>query len=278
MRKFFLLLLPLVFLALSVSEAATGNELFLLNQDGKTDLGKISVYKFTLKDLRYEGGETLLSAVGTEYMAELYMTPVGSSSIFTISINGDNYAVVENPYNKKVSDRDYYAAWVLKDGKYTSAPKCTHKAGDYFLSLPFSNGGSSASDAKSGTKTNTSTSSSTGTKSSNTAPAKKELNWQMMGKVTLFRNQRINRVGEDSVVYDEEPAFLYSAMDGDRLVYRAYLINHGYYLSVSQNSHYTGAQVRWTSSGRSIITCPPIEQMYTHTAGSYYFNLRSVRN
>ena len=275
-------MLPFVLLALSVSETATGREPFFLNPDGKTDLGKISVYKFTLKDLNYKDGETHLSAVGTEYTAQLYMTPVGSSAIFTITIDGDSYTVVENPYGKKVSDRDYFAAWVLKGGEYVSAPKCTHKAGDYFLSLPFSNGGTSASDTKSSTKTSTSTSTSSSStsnsKSSSTTTAKKELNWQMMGRVTLLRNQRINRIGEDSVVYDEEPAFLYSAMDGDRLVYRAYLINQGYYLSVSQNSYYTGAKVRWTSSGRSVIQCPPIEQMYTHCAGSYYFNLSSVRN
>lgn len=84
-------------------------------------LGKIQVYRFAMDSLNYGGAEKL-SAVGKEFLADLYSSRVGDNTYFRILIDGNSYAVVSNPYGTKVSSDNYYAAWILKGGKYVKSP------------------------------------------------------------------------------------------------------------------------------------------------------------
>ena len=103
-------------------------------------------------------------------------------------------------------------------------------------------------------------------------------NWQLLGKVDAVYGMKIYRVGEDSYSFESKKAFLYSAFDGERMVYKLFIPIDEVSYTVTKNSSYTGAQVRWTSSGRTIISTPSYKEMFTHKAGPYYLNVENVRN
>ena len=234
--------------------------------DGSFYLGKIPVYKFKMDSLSYND-RTRLSAVGTEFKADLYSSRIGDNTYFQIIIDGDRYAVVSNPHGRKVSSEDYYAAWLWKDGKYVPIPQLDYMAGAYFLALPYSK-----TEEKKVPSTNINTTNSSSTMSSN-----KQIDWQLMGKVRAVYDMRTTRSGgEDDVVYDEEIAFLYSAFDGEKMKYKITIPKYGSQYDVYENGSYNGAKVQWDRHGKRVWYLPSLSEMYTHRAGQYYFNVDAV--
>lgn len=127
--------LGILFISSNAFSQANNNSL-----NGFTNLGKVSVYKFRADSLYYTNEKNKrLTAVGTEFEADLYASKLGNNTFFKILINGESYAVVSRakgdgfiPYNT------YYRSCILKNGKYVSVPTLTHKAGQYFLNIPYS--------------------------------------------------------------------------------------------------------------------------------------------
>lgn len=236
--------------------------------EGSFYLGKIPVYKFKMDSLSYHNDKTRLSAVGTEFKADLYSSRIGDNTYFQIVIDGDRYAVVSNPYGRRVSSEDYYAAWLWKDGKYVSIPQLDFMAGTYFLALPYSK----TDEKKVPNTTNNNTTSSSSTTTSN-----KQIDWQLMGKVRVVYDMRTTRSGgEDDVIYDDETAFLYSAFDGEKTKYKITIPKYGSQYDVYENGSYNGAKVQWDRHGKRIWHLPSLSEMYTHRAGQYYFNVDAV--
>lgn len=219
-----------------------------------------------MDSLNYKGSNEKLSAVGKEFLADLYSSSVGDNTYFRIFIDGNSYAVVSNPYGTKVSGDNYYAAWILKGGKYVKSPTLGYMAGSYFLTLPY---------AKADVKTATGTT----TKVSSNATSTKHLDWQLMGKVRVVYDIKSSRShGEDDVIYDEETAFLYSTFDGEKTKYKITIPKYGSQFDVYENGCYNGAEVQWDSHGKHIRYLPSISEMFTHRAGSYYLNVDAVRH
>ena len=100
----------------------------------EVSMGKIPVYTFAMDSLYYEGRGKQLSAVGTEHMADLYMTNMGGANYYKIVIGGETFAVMKDSYGLGVS---YGYCWLYKDGKYKQLTGLTYKAGQYYLTLPF---------------------------------------------------------------------------------------------------------------------------------------------
>lgn len=103
-------------------------------------------------------------------------------------------------------------------------------------------------------------------------------NWQLLGKVDAVYGMKIHRVGEDDYTFESKKAFLYSAFDGERMVYKIFIPIDEVSYTVTKNYSYTGAKVRWSSSGRTILSAPSYKEMFTHKAGPYYLNVENVRN
>lgn len=234
--------------------------------DEGTYMGQIPVYTFKMDSLRYGSYGKQKTAVGTEYMAALYSVRIGNDTYFKISINGESYAVIPNPYGTRVASESYYQAWLFKDSKYERLPELKHKASSYFLNLPYSNTSGNA-DKKSDSNVN--------------GPEKKQekaLEWQPMGKVKAVSGMRTRRSGgEDDVVYDEEDAFLYTAFDGKNMKYKLVIARSGAQYDVYTNGSYNGAKVQWSRNGKYVQYLPSLSAMFTHHAGSYYFNVASAR-
>ncbi len=239
------------------------------NNNSDVYLGKIQVYLFSMDSLYYQGVKRL-SAVGRELSADLYSSKVGDNTYFRITIEGDCYAVVSNPYGSGVSSEYYYAAWILKNGQYVRKPDLAYMAGPYFLTLPYAK-----TDDRKNTNTTNNVSSSSTPVSSNT----KQVDWQLMGKVRVVSDMRTTRShGEEDVIYDEETAFLYSTFDGEKTKYKITIPKYGSQYDVYENGSYNGAEVHWDSHGKHIRYLPSLSQMFTHYAGSYYLNVDAVRH
>ena len=235
-------------------------------------LGKIPVYKFKIDSLTYRDEVKRLSAIGTEYTADLYSIRVGENTYFKIKIDGETYAVVSNPYGKRVSFDDYYCAWLWKNGKYVSMPDFTRMAGVYFLELPYSK-----SDETKKIETSFGTKDNVTSYNSSTNATNKQIDWQLLGKVKVYNGIRTRRYsGEDDVVYDEEIAFLYSFFDGDTMNYKISIPKYGQQYDVYKNYSYNGAEVQWDRHGKRVWLLPSLSEMYTHSAGGYYFNIDDV--
>ena len=211
------------------------------------------------------------TAVGTEFMADLYSAQVGNNTFFKIKINDEFYSVIDNPYGNRVSSNSYYSATIQKDGIYNKyMPTLTHMAGPYFLVLPTMN-----STAQNKNQTN----SSVKTTPKDTKQEKQQVvvNWELMGKVNAVYNIRRTRSGgEDDYINEEEKAFLYSAFDGKEIKYKITIPKTGEQYEVYKNGSYSGAKVQWDRHGKHIWHMPSLSEMYTHRAGSYYFNVDSV--
>lgn len=237
-------------------------------QNSGNSLGKIPVYSFRIDSLGYADGTKRLSAIGTEAMAELFAYSIGNNTYFKVQIGGESLAVTENPYGTRVSPTSYIYAWVYRDGRYDATPSLTHKAGDFFLTLPFSYSNSNT------------TSNANNSKPSTDSPQKKvEENWQLLGKIKVFSNMRVQRDGSESdVVFDEEIAFLYSSYSDSKIKYRISIPKTGEQHNVYENDNYNGAKVRYTSNGKRVQYTPSISEMFTHYAGKYYFNVDRVNS
>lgn len=234
------------------------------NNNSDVYLGKIQVYLFTMDSLHYQGDKRP-SAVGRELPADLYSTKVGDNTYFRIAIDGDSYAVVSNPYGSRVFADYYYAAWILKNGKYERTPDLTYMAGSYFLTLPYAQ----KDDQKIANKTASSTT---------TATTTRQVDWQLIGKVNVVSGMRRTRShGEEDVIYEEETAFLYSSFDGEKLKYKITIPKYGTQLDVHKNDNYSGAQVHWDTHRKHISYLPSLSEQFTHYAGSYYLNVDAVR-
>ena len=240
------------------------------NNNSGVYLGKIQVFQFSMDSLYYQG-EKKLSAVGRELSADLYSSKVGDNTYFRITIEGDSYAVVSNPYgSSKVSSEKYYAAWILKNGQYIRIPDLPYLAGSYFLTLPY---------AKQDERKITNTTANISSNSTTTATTTRQVDWQLMGKVRVVSGMRTERSGgEEDVIYDEETAFLYSAFDGEKTKYKITVPKYGSQYDVHENSSYNGAKVLWDSHGRYVQYLPSLSEMFTHFAGSYYLNIDAVRH
>lgn len=113
--------------------------------DGSVNLGKITVYKFEEKPVSYtitRGGEkkheTIPSAVGYEKMADLYVTKIGNNTYFKIQIEGEIYAVVSRPSGERfIPTISLEYTWINKNCDYVKVPTLSHKAGPYFLNVPY---------------------------------------------------------------------------------------------------------------------------------------------
>lgn len=231
-------------------------------------LGAIPVYRFTMDSLYYNGTKRL-SAVGSEYTADLYSSIIGENTYFKIYIDGNYYAVLSNPYGHSVSSEYYYAAWIKKGGQYVKIPTLDYKAGAYFLALPF---------AKVDDKRNYNATSNVSPNSTPASSTTKHVDWQLMGKVRIVSAQRTTRShGEEDVIYDEELAFLYGAFDGDKMKYKITIPRTGGQYDVHENGSYTGAKIQWDTHGRHIRYLPSLSEQFTHYAGSYYLNVDAVR-
>ena len=229
-------------------------------------LGQIPVYKFRMDSLTY-GTQKHYSAVGTEFMAELYSTSVGNETFFKITINGETYAVTSNPYNSRVTSESYYAHWLYKNGSYQKITTINYKAGPYFLDLPYGKPTTQTSTSGSG-KTSNNSSSSTSTTT---------LNWQLVGKVKAVYNIRIVRSGrEDEEIRDSETGFLYSAFNGKEMKYKLSIPGNGEEYNVYKSGSYDNSRVQWDRKGCHVINVPSLGSMYTHTTGRYYFNMENV--
>lgn len=236
----------------------------LAQNNGSNSLGKIPVYSFKIDSLRYSDGKKILSAIGTESMAELFAYNLGNNTYFKVLIDGESLAVTENPYGTKVNSISNSYTWIYKDGRYETPPNLTHKAGSYFLELPYSN-------------TNSNLPSNTSTSMAVSQQKKVEENWQLLGKVKVYSNMRIERDGSESdVVFDEEIAFLYSSYNNSKIKYRISIPKYGEQLDVHENDSYNGARVRYTGHGKRVQYMPNISEMFTHYAGKYYFNVDKV--
>lgn len=225
--------------------------------------GEIPVYKFRLDTVEYNCGEiTKVYARGTEYSADLYSVKVGDNIYFKIKIGDEVYAVTSNPYGEKVSSVDYFYATISKNGNKVYTQPLIHKAGDYFLHLPYSN-------------TNTEASSNTSSHAS-----KKQIDWVLVGKVPVYSSINIKRGGrEDYIVYDDDTmAFLYSFFDGNTTVYKISVPKNGQQYDVCKNAAYSGAQIKWDRRGNKVLYLPGLNEMYTHRGGAYYFNITDVRH
>lgn len=239
--------------------------------DGSVNLGKIPVYKFKLDSLRYNDGITRLSAIGTEYMADLYSFSIGSNTYLKIVIDGESLVITDNPYGKnlfgrKVSPHNYYHAHIYKEGRYEEIPDLTHKAGSYLMALPFS-----YSDNVSSQRGTQNLSSATENRQ------KAEPQWQLLGKVTVYSNMRKEWDGSESdVVFDEETAFLYTSYSESTIKYRISIPKYGEQYDVHDNDSYTGAKVQYTRNGKRVQYMPNISEMFTHYAGKYYFDVDRV--
>lgn len=231
-------------------------------------LGKIQVYLFSMDSLYYQGVKRL-SAVGKELSADLYSSKVGDNTYFRITIEGDSYAVVSNPYGSGVSSEYYYAAWILKNGQYVRKPDLAYMAGPYFLTLPY---------AKTDDRKNANTTNNFSSNSTTTATTIKQVDWQLMGKVRVVSAQRTTRSHGEDVIYDEETAFLYGAFDGDKMKYKITIPKYGSQYDVYENGNYNAAKVQWDSHGKHIRYLPSLSEQFTHYAGSYYLNVDAVRN
>ena len=244
------------------------------SNSGEVSLGKINVYKFEIRPVSYNDDKKRDTAVGTEFMADLYSAQVGNNTFFKIKINDEFYSVIDNPYGNRVSSNSYYSATILKDGIYNNyIPKLTHMAGPYFLALPSMN-----STAQNNNQTNQNNSSGN-TKNKETKQEKQQVvvNWELMGKVNAVYNIRRTRSGgEDDYINEEEKAFLYSAFDGKEIKYKIAIPKTGEQYEVYKNGSYNGAKVQWDRHGKRIWHIPSLSEMYTHRAGSYYFNVDSV--
>ena len=230
-------------------------------------LGKINVYRFSMDSLYYQGVKKL-SAVGRELSADLYSSKVGDNTYFRITIEGDSYAVVSNPYGSRVSSENYYYAWILKDGQYMRTPELVYMAGSYFLTLPY------AQDDRRNANTTANVASNSTSASSTT----KQVNWQPLGKVRVVSGMRTTRShGEEDVIYDEETGLLFAAFDGDNMKYKITIPRTGGQYDVHENGSYNGAKIQWDSHGKHIRYLPSLSQMFTHRAGSYYLNVDAVR-
>lgn len=235
-------------------------------------LGKIPVYIFQFDSLNYKGIGKRFSAIGTEISGDLYITRLDNTSYFNIVIDGQSYAVISNPYNRKVSSKEYYMEWLYKDGEYVPTPDLTHMAGGlYFLQLPYA-----AKNNESISPNTTSMSLANSIPSSN--KSEKHLDWQVMGRVQAVSDIYTRRYGgEDDVVYEKETAFLLSAFDGDKLKYKLSVSRNGAQYDVYSNGSYNGAKIRWDTHGKHVWSIPSLSQMYTHRAGGYYFNVGDVK-
>lgn len=263
-KRFALITMYMFILSLSFAQETTSVE--------GISLGKIPVYIFRLDSLNYKGIGKRLSAIGTEISGDLYITRIDNTSYFNIIIDGQSYAVISNPYNRKVSSREYYKQWLYKDGEYVSTPDLTHMAGgSYFLQLPYAakNNESNSSNTNSVTSTNS---------ISDTNKSEKHLDWQVMGRVQAVSDIHTRRSGgEDDVVYEKETAFLLSAFDGEKLKYKLSVPRNGAQYDVYTNGSYNGARIKWDTHGKHVWSIPSLSQMYTHRAGGYYFNVGDVK-
>lgn len=257
-RSYVIITMCLFVLTLSFAQVTTSV--------GGQPLGQIPVYTFRLDSLNYKGIGKRFSAIGTEISGDLYITRIDNTSYFNIVIDGQSYAVISNPYNRKVSSKEYYMEWLYKDGEYVSTPDLTHMAGgSYFLQLPYA-------------ANNESNSSNTNSIPSSNKSEKHNLDWQVMGRVQVVSDIYTRRTGgEDDVVYEKETAFLLSAFDGDKLKYKLSVPRNGAQYDVYTNGSYNSAKIRWDNHGKHVWSIPSLGQMYTHRAGGYYFNVGDVK-
>lgn len=270
MKHFFckLFVVVIVLIASAYELGAKGETV----SDGKEHLGKISVYRFTFKDLSYQDHQKVeRTAVGTEYTGELFVAGTGSNVVFSVSVGGEEYVVYPNPYGNKVSNEEYYSAWLLKDGKYESLPKLTHKAGDYFLALPNYNTESSTPPSRSTNKSNQKSSQSIS--NSGKDQSRSELRWETVGKVRAYKSQTIIQSGGEQDVKEEyDLAYLYSAFDGEKVRYKIHVPSTGSTYEASQNGFYTGEKIRYSRNGKRVEFLPSLQRRFTHVAGPYYFS------
>lgn len=245
-----------------------------LSATGGHSLGKIPVYTFRFDSLHYRGKGYELSAVGTELSADLYITKIDKASYYTIVVDGVAYAVISNPYSGRVTSRDYYRAWLFKDGEYIESPELTHMAGGcYFLQLPYVSTSNDENNLASNSNSNINAKPIVGSGKSET-----NLDWQILGKVEAVSDIRTRRSGgEDDVIYEKETAFLLSAFDGDDLKYKLSIPRSGAKYDVYSNGSYNSAKIRWDNHGKHVWSIPSLDQMYTHRAGGYYFNIGDVK-
>lgn len=229
-------------------------------------LGKIQVYLFSMDSLYYQRVKRL-SAVGRELSADLYSSKVGDDTYFRITIEGDSYAVVSNPYGSRVSSEYYYDAWILKKGQYVKKPDLAYMAGPYFLTLPY---------AKTDDRRNTNMTNNVSSSSTPVSSTTRQIEWQLMGKVRVVSDMRITGYNEQEVIYEEETAFLYSAFDGEKTKYKITIPKYGSQYDVYKNGSYNGEKVQWDSHGKRIRHLPSLSQMFTHYAGNYYLNIDAV--
>lgn len=248
MKRFVLIAITLIVSSVSYAQS-------------EVSMGKIPVYTFAMDSLYYEGRGKQLSAVGTEHMADLYMTNMGGANYYKIVIGGETFAVMKDSYGLGVSSG---YCWLYKDGKYKQLTGLPYKAGQYYLTLPFGQQNAST--------TNPNQTSSSTTSIENQKPA---LDWHPIGKVKAVKNLRVvHRSGEDDINEDSEVIFIYSAFNGETVKYQASIPGRGV-VSVSENSSYNHAQIHWRKDRVSYV--PSLDEMYSHYAGGFYFNLADVK-
>lgn len=102
--------------------------------------------------------------------------------------------------------------------------------------------------------------------------------WQYMGKVVGVTEIEVYRDrNEQCLHYKNATVFLYSSFDGNDMSYKIYVPTIGKSYVVHKNNNYNGSQIEWSRNGKRIVSMPSLDNMYTHSAGPYYFNVAEVR-
>jgi len=237
------------------------------NSQADIPMGKIKVYKFNIESLKMKDGTHAPCAVGYEQEAELFSMKIGDDIFYKIKINNDYYSVLPKPYNG-YSQQKYKEA-VLDPGpppaSYLPVPKLPYIAGEYLLNLPFF-------ESKPAPQNTTSI-------SQPTIPPQTNLNWQLIGQITVYNGQYHRSIshGEEDITFESENAYLYSAFDGSEMKYKITIPKYGSQYDVQRNGNYNGDKVRYTNNGKRITHIPDVSYIYTHRAGGYYFNVDNAR-
>lgn len=96
--------------------------------------------------------------------------------------------------------------------------------------------------------------------------------WTYMGKVFGVTKIKLNNKLDD-VTRDGSFGLLYSNFDGENMVYKLYVPADG----KTYTAHRVGDGKRSVNYRRGGIDVPGLSEMYTHCAGSYYFNTTDAR-
>lgn len=96
--------------------------------------------------------------------------------------------------------------------------------------------------------------------------------WTFMGKVFGVTEIKLNN-SLDDVTTDGSFGMLYSNFDGENMVYKLYVPADG----KAYTAHRVGDGKRNVNYRRGGIDVPGLSEMYTHCAGSYYFNPTDAR-